>query len=60
MATKQVMINGKGRASFPVDYNYTRRDGLYEENQLYAIYERADVIKLVDRIKSALKESKPT
>jgi len=33
--------------SFEMDYENTARDGLYEEEQLFAVYEKDDVMKLI-------------
>lgn len=37
----------KDNKSFELDYDRATRDGLYEENQLFAVYEKEDVIKLI-------------
>lgn len=37
-------------ASLPVDFEYTGRDGLFEDEQLFGIYEREDVEKLISRL----------
>jgi hypothetical protein len=40
--------------SFPADYEITGREGLFDDKQLYAIYEKADVEKLIERLKNTL------
>ena len=49
--TCESMETGK---SAEVDFNYTGRDGLFEDEQLYAVYEKEDVEKLIVRLKEAL------
>lgn len=38
----------KEGASFIMDYDCTVRDGLYEEDDLFAVYEKEDLIKLIE------------
>lgn len=40
--------------SMPVDFEYTSRDGLFEDEQLYAVYEKEDVEKLIKRLQETL------
>lgn len=42
--------------SFNSDFEQTGRDGCFEENQLFVIYEQEDVEKLIARLQRALKE----
>jgi len=37
-------------AHFEWDYSMTGRDGLYEENQLFMIYEKLDLLKLIHEL----------
>ncbi len=37
--------------SLPMDFNDEFRDGLFDENQLFAVFEDADVEALVDRLR---------
>ena len=36
--------------SMPVDFEVTSREGLFEEEQLFAVYEKEDVEKLIKRL----------
>jgi len=38
----------------PMDFDCQGRDGCFKDNQLFAIFERADVEKLISRLKDAL------
>jgi len=38
--------------SFKLDFDCTERDGLYKEEQLFAIYEREDIIELIKKLNS--------
>jgi hypothetical protein len=40
--------------SHDVDFESTGRDGLFDDEQLYAIYEKVDVEKLIARLQLAL------
>lgn len=37
-----------------VDFEYTGRDGLFEDEQLYAVYEKEDVEALIKRLQKTL------
>jgi hypothetical protein len=37
-----------------MDFDCLTRDGLFEDDQLFAIYDKGDVEKLIDRLKKAL------
>lgn len=39
--------------SVPMDFEYTGRDGMFDDKQLYAIYEKEDVEKLIKRLELA-------
>lgn len=43
-----------GEASGPLDFEIISRDGLFDDDQLFAIWERADVEALINRIGKAL------
>lgn len=43
----------KGK-SVKLDFEYTRREGLFEDEQLFAIYEKDDVIQLITRLNKLL------
>lgn len=40
--------------SFKLDVNWTCRDGLYEKNQLFAVYEKEDVEQLITKLQDSL------
>lgn len=40
--------------SVEVDFNYTGRDGMFIEEQLFAVYEGKDVSALIDRLSQCL------
>jgi len=42
---------------FPLDFNCMGRDGLFEEKQLYAIYEKEDIEGLIKRLQEALRDA---
>lgn len=42
-------------ASYPVDLNCEGRDGLFDDAQLFLVWERADVEALIARLGAALK-----
>lgn len=44
--------------SLPVDFEYSSREGMFDDKQLFAVYEREDVEKLIDRLTKTLKENK--
>jgi len=41
-------------SSVPLHFNTVCRDGLYEQNQLFAVWEQSDVVGLIDRLQKAL------
>lgn len=45
------MENGK---SVELDFEFTGREGLFEDKQLFAIYEKKDVEKLIERLQKTL------
>ena len=47
----EVMESG---VSVPMDFDNTGRDGFFDEDQLYAVYEKEDVKKLIDRLQRCL------
>jgi len=40
--------------SIPLDFESETRDGMFNENQLYAVYEKHDIEKLISRLSLAL------
>lgn len=46
----QLMEEGQ---SMPVDFESSGREGLFDEKLLYAVYEKEDVQKLIDRLTSS-------
>ncbi|MFY0516530.1 hypothetical protein ACOMCU_01680 [Lysinibacillus sp. UGB7] len=42
--------------SFDLDYESIGRDGLYEKNQLFAVFEKKDVVALIERLKKTLSD----
>ena len=40
--------------SFSMDFDYPKRDGYLNEEQLFAIWEKEDVEKLIERLKMLL------
>lgn len=46
-------------ASIPMDFERLSRDGLFDEDQLFAVFERSDVEALIARLQSALVDSSP-
>lgn len=43
--------------SFKLDFEYTGRDGFFEEGQLFAIYEKKDVIDFIYKLADSLTDS---
>jgi hypothetical protein len=48
-----------GQASPPVDYDCGGRDGLFDQDQLFAVWDRADLEALIARLQRALAEGYP-
>jgi hypothetical protein len=46
----------RGEETPPLDYDITSKDGLYEREQLFAVFERRDVEALVARLSRALND----
>lgn len=44
--------------SVDMDFNSTVREGMFDENQLYAVYEKEDLAMLVKRLSDALDKYK--
>jgi len=44
----------KTKESFPLDIEYYGRDGLFETNQLFAVYEKKDISQLVNKLTTLL------
>jgi hypothetical protein len=47
-----LMDKGKTAESFPLDFDVEERDGLFDENQFFAIYEPADIAALIAKLQS--------
>ncbi len=43
--------------SLPVDFTMFGRDGCFEENQLFAVWERNDVLGLIDLLEKSIEET---
>lgn len=43
-----------GATSPPVDYEYCGRDGLFDDDQMFAVWDKADVMALIARLQKAL------
>lgn len=41
-----------GKKEFELDLECCSRDGLYDDNQLYAIYDKTDLLKLINKLQS--------
>lgn len=41
--------------SIDMDFNDTGRDGMFDEDQLFAVWEKKDLTQLIDRLNVALK-----
>jgi hypothetical protein len=41
--------------SADLDFEYTGREGLFEDKQLFAIYEKKDIEKLIKRLQNVIK-----
>jgi len=54
---KLFLTEEKG-AAMRLDFDCSERDGLYETDQLFAIYEKEDVEGLIARLQQALADSK--
>lgn len=46
----------ENKTSIKLDNNRTYRDGLFERDQLFAVYEKKDLKKLIKRLKEVLKD----
>jgi hypothetical protein len=46
----------KGQKSPPLDYDCEGRDGLFDEDQLFAVWEREDLTRLISRLQVALRD----
>lgn len=45
-------------ASLPVDFEYSGREGMFDDRQLFSVYEPSDVDKLITRLQEANRLSK--
>ena len=44
----------ENKTSFKLDFDCTERDGLFEKEQLFAIYEKEDLTELIKKLNSLL------
>lgn len=44
-------------ASYPMTFDATMRDGLFDDDQLFAVWDRSDVTALIERLSRALADS---
>jgi hypothetical protein len=44
----------RGGGSLAMDFDCESRDGLFEDDQLFAVWEKRDVIALIDRLKEVV------
>jgi hypothetical protein len=49
----------RGEPSPPFDYDCTVKDGCYEHDQLFAVFEKPDVEALIGRLQKALSDGYP-
>lgn len=49
-------MESDSKNSFPLEFDCRARDGLYEKEQLFAIYEKEDVVGLIECLQKALKD----
>lgn len=54
-----LFTKGESGESIKMDFNAAGRDGCYDEDQLFAIYEREDVLGLLGVLTTCLKEAYP-
>ncbi len=40
--------------SVPMDFEYSGREGMFDDKQLFAVYEKADVEKLIKRLQDTI------
>lgn len=46
--------------SLTLDLHYTSRDGMYDQDQLFAVFEKRDVEQIINRLKEILDEKTKT
>lgn len=44
------------QTSFSLDFECTSRDGMFDPDQLFAVWEKEDVLGLIERLKIALRD----
>lgn len=44
----------ENKTSFKMDFSCEGRDGLFDDNQLFAVWERDDVIALIERLRAVI------
>jgi len=45
------------KVSIPIDFDCYGRDGCFQDNQLFAVYEKHDCANLIQKIQSSMQES---
>lgn len=53
-AFEKLLLAQDGKQTFSMDFDCMSRDGLFDEDQLYAVWEKEDVEALVKRLNQAL------
>ena len=48
-----------GQSSPPFDYDSYGRDGYFDEDQLFAVFERQDLVAMINQLQDALLEGYP-
>lgn len=54
--TEEEFAIEESNESFTLDLEATGRDGLFDEDQVFAVYEKDDVVRLRDRLNDLLSE----
>jgi len=49
-----------GGPGIPLEFQTQSRDGMFDTGQIYAVWEREDVIRLIDRLREALADGYST
>lgn len=52
--TNESLVEG---SSFDLDINCTTREGMYDESQLFAVYEKSDVKQLIQKLNDSLERA---
>jgi len=49
-----ILTAAKNGATFQLDFDCIGRDGLFEEEQLFVVFEKSDVLMLIERLKKCV------